>query len=180
MKVQNGDIGKQEEKKRLKEIKIWHGIIPVFISAIFLTRVIFELADVSFGIREYVLAYALAVISALFISAMLLFVITSLSALIIMLVNKIFNMQQLFRVNYNYYGKCILLNSVFMYLFLKFEDPMFMHICNISYYLFILFLLYRYYVNLIEFAYVNKWAARLLLGITIGINVLLVVLFRMK
>lgn len=177
MKIQNEDVGQQKE---INEIKIYHGIIPIFISAVFLTRVIFQLADVSFGMREYILSYIFSVVSALFLSAMLLFVITSLSALIIMLINKVFNMQQLFMVNYNYYGKCILLNSIFVYLFLNFEESWFMYIWNVGYYLIILFLLYRYYVNLVKFAYVNKWAAKILTGITVGINVLLLVLFRMR
>ncbi len=177
MKIHNRDVGQQKE---IREIKIYHGIIPIFISAIFLTRVIFQLADVSFGMREYILSYIFSVVSALLLFTMLLFIITSLSALIIMLINKVFNMQQLFMVNYNYYAKCILLNSIFLYLFLNFEESWFIHICNVGYDLIILFLLYRYYVNLIKFAYVNKCAAKLLTGITVGINIFLSVLFRMK
>lgn len=166
--------GNMEQGMRIKTgenlaLTIIIGISSVGIAMVFITGMVFDMMDMA-GIRHNLLSYLFSGLSGIMFATMMLFLVTCINALVIMLVNTEFSMRNLFCVVYNYYGKNILLNTILIYLFYQGTETNKILLYGF-YILFLILFFVQFYCRLIHCAGVEKKAAKLLLGITIGINV---------
>ena len=154
-------------------VKLVKGISALLISMFFLTGMVLALTEMQFSTGEYIFAYIFSSIVGIMIVTMLLFTVTCLSSLIIIPVDRKFSMRNLFCVIYNYYGKTIMLNMILIYIYYQ-EWKISAGIVGSIYVIFSLIFMFQYYKGVITCAYVHKTAAKLLVGVTLVINLMVV------
>lgn len=155
-------------------IKLLTGIVSLLISMLFVTGMVLSLLDGSYNSRQYIFTYIFSSVIGIMVATMLLFIVTCISSLVIMIVNKTFSMRNLFCVVYSYYGKSILLNSILLYVYYLGKEIN-TGITITVYMLFTLIFLIQYYRDTIKCASVQKAAAMLLLGVTLLVNIAVIV-----
>lgn len=155
-------------------VKLLTGMVSLLFSMLFVTGMVLSLLDGRYNSRQYIFTYIFSSVIGIMFATMLLFIVTCISSLVIMIVNTTFSMRNLFCVVYCYYGKSILLNSILLYLFyLGKEVNTGMTIA--VYLLFTLLFLVQYYQDTVKCAGVKKTAAMLLLGVTLLVNLVVIV-----
>lgn len=143
---------------------ILKGIFLVLLSVLLLTFTIFDITETSFTTKGYIFVYFFTSIITIMAVSMLLFVITCISSLIIMAVNKKFSMRNLYCVLYEYYSKVIMLNAITAFIVFFWELKVNKIIILIYAVCSILFFI-QLYNNMIKYAYVYKLSAKILVGI---------------
>ena len=155
-------------------IKLLSGIVSLLFSMLFVTGIVLSVLEGGFNSRQYIFTYIFSSVVGIMVATMVLFIVTCISSLIIMIVNTRFNMRNLFCVIYSYYGKSLLLNSILLYVYYLGKEVN-TGITVAIYLLFTLMFLVQYYLDTIKCASVQKVAARLLMGVTLVINLIVIV-----
>ena len=86
-------------------------------------------------------------------------------SLIIMIIDKKFNMRNLLFVNYNFFGKNILLSALLAMVVMNFENMVVQTVATALLYIIAVLLIAGYYLNIVNVASVNKKAGRVLISI---------------
>lgn len=155
-------------------IKLLIGVVSLLFSMIFITGMVLSLLDGSYNSRQYIVTYIFSSVIGIMVATMLLFMVTCISSLVIMIVNTRFSMRNLFCVVYSYYGKSILLNSILLYVYYLGKGGN-TGITITVYLLLTLIFLVQYYRDTIKCASVQKAAAMLLLGVTLLVNLAVII-----
>lgn len=156
-------------------IKLFKGMLALLVSMIFLTGMVLALSDKKFNTGEYIFTYIFSSVVGIIVITILLFTITCISSLIIIPVNRKFSMRNLFCVIYNFYGKTIMLNMILIYMYYQ-EWKLNAIIVGGIYIIFSLLLVVQYYKEVVQYAYVSKTGAKLLIGITAAANTAVILL----
>lgn len=151
------------ERKLLLE-----GILAIFLAAFLLTLVISGISEYEFTVSQYAIVYSISVLTSMMMVTMLLFIITCIEALIIMLIDKKFNMRNLLFVNYNFFGKNILLSALLVLIILNVDHSMIKTVSILIAYLIAVLFIGCYYFDITKVAFVNKNAGKVLVSM-IGI-----------
>ena len=113
------ELGKKTAKCVLVE-----GVLSIFLAALLLTFVISDISESEFGVSQYVMVYLISVLMSTTLTTLLLFIITCIESLIIMIVDRKFNMRNLLFANYNFFGKNILLSSMLLLAVVHFDSEL--------------------------------------------------------
>lgn len=161
---------KRELKAKTAKRVFLEGVLAIFLAALLLTFVISSISEYDFDISQYAIVYLISVLTSMTMVTMLLFIITCIESLVIMMIDKKFNMRNLLFVNYNFFGKNILLSSLLVLVIINFDNATVKMTAIIVTYVIAVLLMAGYYFNIVRVASVNKNAGRVLISI-IGVLV---------
>lgn len=141
------------------------GVLAIFLAALLLTVLVSEISEYEFDVFQYAMVYVISVVASMMMVTLLLFIITCVESLIIMIIDKKFNMRNLLFVNYNFFGKNILLSALLAMVVMNFENMVVQTVATALLYIIAVLLIAGYYLNIVNVASVNKKAGRVLISI---------------
>lgn len=141
------------------------GVLAIFLAALLLTLLVSEISEYEFDVFQYAMVYVISVVASMMMVTLLLFIITCVESLIIMIIDKKFNMRNLLFVNYNFFGKNILLSALLAMVVMNFENMVVQTVATVFLYIIAVLLIAGYYLNIVNVASVNKKAGRVLISI---------------
>lgn len=141
------------------------GVLAIFLAALLLTLLVSEISEYKFDVFQYAMVYVISVVASMMMVTLLLFIITCVESLIIMIIDKKFNMRNLLFVNYNFFGKNILLSALLAMVVMNFENMVVQTVATVLLYIIAVLLIAGYYLNIVNVASVNKKAGRVLISI---------------
>lgn len=159
---------------KTKSVKwsVFIGIVSILTATLIVTKIVSDVAEYKFSTYQYIIMYLISVMSSIFIVTVLMVIITSIEALLIMIIDKKFNLRNLLLINYSFFGKCILTSAVLIYILDKCSNKIVGIVSVLATYILICLFVILNYFNLVNIAIVNKKAAKM-----ITVIVMLILIF---